>query len=254
VNPSDDSLTNFWLLNTAIEFPRSLGYIFPSIQGLALNMPQIPGCEPEDYARSLIDLFESGFVIFRSDFQEDDVINSSGVSRIIERYVQLPESEASVKFLRSSPSGQHASAPRKKVTFQLTETGGVEWGKYAKPDWHRFFGQFTTPSESMESGEVEMFSQNLDLLMAILGWFQESDEGRADLGSIEVQKHQEFPILYWKRLPSVYRITFRIERAEARWSGDGPHWLLEPKWFREWWRSTRVWYTEPWELPIWPTA
>jgi hypothetical protein len=244
----DDAVIKFWLLDIATEFPRSLGMLFPSVESEALNVKEIPNCKQGDYAASLIELFEAGLITLESDFSEDDVNSKFGVSRIIERFEHLSKDERQLRYVRSGPHAAGVRLPLQCVRFQLTRAGGQEWEKYAEPDWDHCFDQST----GNEEGEI--FSQNRDLVMAVLGWFQEIEGGRVHLESIALQEIKDYPIFYWKNLPYVYKATFTFERAEARWSGNGPAWLNAPKWFKEWWAAaTSSWYRKPWELPGWPS-
>jgi hypothetical protein len=219
-------------------------------------MKEIPSCEPEDYAKSLIQLFDSGLITFESDASEDDVSSRDGLSRLINRIARLVEDKERLEELRATSRKGVLRLARQNVRFRLTEAGGQQWERLAEPNWDHYFGQLTScdSENGTDKEDGELISQNLNLLMAVLGWFQETDSGQVDLNSIEVQKLDNYPILYWKRLPSVYRITFNFLKADARWNGSGPAWLREPEWYREWWNSRDKWYKRPWDLPVWPSA
>src|SRR5215472_14135400 len=78
-----------WLLNLAVEDPVWLGRVFPIVQGEALNVKPIPGCEARGYARSLIDLYDSGMIRLSSEVPGDDVESRQGVERILDRVLTL---------------------------------------------------------------------------------------------------------------------------------------------------------------------
>jgi hypothetical protein len=73
------------------------------------------------------------------------------------------------------------------------------------------------------------------------------------VNSIQIQKLDDYPIFYWKHLPSVFKANFAFNKADPRLSGDGPAWPREPEWFHEWQASTTSWYRKPWEMPEWPS-
>jgi len=130
----------------------------------------------------------------------------------------------------------------------LTELGGEAWEKFAEPDWTRFLDQLIDPTDE---GAGEMTSPDLTLIMAYLGWFPPFDEHQVKPVTVKVEQVADYPILYWKRLPHVYRATFEFEKANPKWQEgriDGP------AWFRDWWKATTEWYKHPWELPGWPSS
>lgn len=247
---SREDLIKYWLLNTAIKFPRALLHIFPKSRGMTLNAPNIPGCTPEDCASGLISLFELGNVTFSSEDPRDDVATKPGLQAILERFLackaELPEDRYAREKRRIDPLGPRMAC----VEFTLTEAGGALWESAAQPDWNRFYDQ----SSDYETGDA--VSLDLTLLMARLGWFTEltSDEG-IDIESLEVKDHADFPVLYWKKLPHVYRATFKCHRSEPRWPRR-PNFAFRPApaWFESWQRTTYRFYTQPWELPCWPLA
>ena len=129
-----------------------------------------------------------------------------------------------------------------QVSFELTLRGGEAWERIAEPDWTRFV------SESTVEVSGDLVSLDRDLLVAYMGWYPELRSEQIQLETVTWQTHEDFEILYWKRLPFVYHVSFAVEPAKARWNN------IEPKWFWEWWYSTRSWYKEPWQFPCWPLA
>lgn len=247
-NPPIDKLLRHWLLDVAVEFPRNLCLLFPFVDGEALNAKTIHGHQPKSYSRALLDMFEEGLIRFSSDVQGDDVQASVGVARVLERFLGLSKDDSQLRRGgRFLPAYQRCHIKELQVYFELTPEGGQAWEKIARPNWDHCFTQSTG------NADCELVSQNRDLLMAVLGWFREADGGLVDLDSVEIQKLNDCPILYWKHLPSVFRVKFIFEKSDARWSGDGPTWSREPKWFQEWWTSATSWYRKPWELPTWPS-
>jgi len=241
------SVVQNWLLNLAVETPCSLGTIFPSVEGEYLNVKEIPGCNSDKYAESLLELFEAGLIALKSDFPEDNVCGKLGAAQIIERFVLLAKDAREIRYVCRKMKSDSVRPTPKRVRFELTMTGGEMWERLAEPDWNRYFHQLA------DHKSCEIVSQNRDLAMALLGWYQETDGGRVHLNSIQIQKLNDYEILYWKRLPFVFKVNFTSERAEARWSGDGLAWLNEPTWFKEWRTAATHWYTKPWELAAWPS-
>jgi hypothetical protein len=242
-----NAMIDHWLLNIAKEFPCSLGALFPSVECDYLNVKEIPGCKPEGYAESLVELSKIGFITLESDFPEDDVDSKLGVSHIIEWFVQLPKEAREVRYVRRSTQSVLVRQPRRRVRFQLTTAGGQEWERLAEPDWSSFF----TQSGDETTGDVELASPNLNLLMARMGWFRGLNGERIKVDTIRLETCANYQVLYWKRLPLVYRVLFSTNPAEPQWTGERRE---EPVWFRQWWSSTDSWYKKPWELPIWPTG
>jgi len=246
-NPTIDEITQHWLLTSAINFPRVLGALFPEVDGVSLNMKNVPGLRSEDYADALLALYDSGKIEFSSEIPEDNVETRPGISKILDSYLKVSKVDRSVILRRRPNLDLSAKQPvhrhRKAVRFKLTALGGDAWERIAEPDWFNFFDQ----RYDLETGEA--YSQNLTLLLAHLGWFNELGGARIDINTIDLQTHSEFQVLYWKKLPNVCRATFNLENAEPRWLSGR---IGEPKWFRDWWDSTNHWYTEPWSLPGWP--
>ncbi len=244
---SKEELLRYWLLTSAIDHAVSLCCFFPKFEWGPLNMRDIPGCIAADYARELLVLFDRELIEFNSKTTESDVKTRSGILQMLDRYLEFTDKNPDARLYRRNsrtlPDTQYVFRPDLKVNFALTEKGGEAWEEIAQPNWFRFFGQ----SSSDEDGEL--ISQDLTLLLARLGWFNELAAARIDINTIELLTHSEFQVLYWKKLPQVYRATFSLENAEPRWPNER---LGEPKWFRDWWHSASKWFTQPWDLPDWP--
>lgn len=252
---SREDLIKFWLLNTAIKFPRPLLHILPKTRGMTLNSPNIPGCTPQNYADGLLSLFQRGHITFSSEDPRDEVNDKLGVQAVLERFLayqlEPPEERYAREKRRIDPFGPRIA----RVEFALTEAGGALWGRIANPEWNKFLDSGVVIGEQdYESGDA--VSPDLTLLMAHLGWFTElNSEVGIDIASLEIQEHTDYPILYWKNLPHVFRATFKCYRSEARWPRR-PHFAFRPApaWFESWRRTNHRFYTQPWELPCWPSA
>ena len=241
-----EELIRHWLLNLAIEVPISLYLLFPNVEGEALNVRPIPGCSAAEYARGLTELFDSGMIRMSSELPEDDVEGRPGVSRILDRFLDLPKDIRQVRFLRPDDGPLEGYGPNRplslQVSFQLTALGGETWQGIAEPDWTHIL----TESRTSKSGEV--ISPDRDLMMAHMGWYPQINNERIQLETVAWQTHSDFEILYWKRLPFVHRASFALQPADERWWSTA--W---PKWFDEWFSCARHWYKQPWELPGWPS-
>src|ERR1035438_674887 len=179
VNLTIEEITHYWLLTSAIDFPRGLGFFFPEVDGLALNMKEVPGLNARDYAKALLTLYDSGMIEFSSKLLEDNVATRSGILNILDRFLGFSSENPSALMIRrsrrTSVSNTFAGRTDLKVHFRLTEEGGDAWEKIAEPAWDHFFDQ----RSDYETGE--MYSRDLTLLVARLGWFSELDDTRIDI-------------------------------------------------------------------------
>jgi hypothetical protein len=239
---SVDLMIKHWLLNLAVEYPVWLGHLFPAIACEAWNVKPIPGCDARDYARNLIELSDSGMVAFSSEVPGDDVTNSSGLGKILNRFLQLANDSTRPHEWNLRPMYEGIRLPSMQVNFKLTPSGGAAWERMAEPDW----AHILTVSVGTESGDL--FSPDRDLLMAYMGWYQEIEAQRIQLETIAWQSHSDFPILYWKRIPVVYQASFPLQPAE---NPTQPKWFRSPQWFREWYTSAITWHKQPWDLSGW---
>lgn len=237
---STDDLTGHWLLSLASETPVNLHQVIPAVHALGLNVKPIPGCDSRDYANGILQLSDAGMIELSSESPSDDVRTFVGVSEIVGRFLKLSEDDP-----RIVPLSSRVNAPRPpelKVTYRLTALGGAAWEQVAKPNWT----DFVTGTEDDHSGEL--ISAHKDRLLAYMGWSPELSGSMIRLDTIKWETHTDFNIVYWKRLRTVHRVSFELERADKRWrSGSGP------KWFWDWYFSTRNWFTRPWDLPEWPS-
>lgn len=229
-----------WLLNLAVEHPVWLGHILPEIECEALNVKPVPGCDAKDYARNLIELSESGMVALSSEVPGDDVATRPGMERILNRFLQLANNDATwCHEWNQRPMYERIRLPGMQVNFRLTPSGGAAWERMAEPDWTHIL----TVSVGSESGDV--FSPDRHLLMAYLGWYREIEARQIQFETISWQTHSDFEILYWKRIPLVYQASFTLQPAEGP---TGPEWHHAPQWFREWYTSAITWHKQPWDL------
>lgn len=214
-------------------------------------MRSVPGCRADDYASGLLSLLDSNMVqLFRNETGDEREIQEVEVSNasLLDRYVELPEPGTRLLTRHRDLPTQQRDPIWTDTDFQhlfrLTPAGGETWASLAEPAWERFCVQLS------DYDNCEMTSSSRDLLLARMGWFTElTSDSTVKVGTIKFETHRNYPILYWKVLPVVYRATFEVEPAETRWIDEH---VAEPQWFREW--RFASWYTHPWDLPNWPTA
>ena len=236
-----------WLLNLAIKHPIGLLRFLPAVKSEWLNVLPIPGCTAEDYASGLLSLLESEMIeLFTHESGDERVIHKAELSELLDRYVQLPEPEprpsTNHRDLTTQQRDPVWADPAFRHLFRLTPSGGEAWASAAEPAWEKFCDQLS------DYDDGELTSSNRDLLIASMGWFVElTSDSAVKAGTIKFETHANYPVLYWKTLPHVYRATFEVEPAEPQWSGG---YVAEPEWFREW--RFAPWYKHPWELPGWP--
>jgi hypothetical protein len=221
--PSDE-IAKHWLLNLAIDHPAWLSLIFPTVATQALNVHAVPDFAAEDYARCMLGLFDSGMIRLStsrvgSEQEPDYIRERAAVLAVLDHFLGLPRDV--------------------KVRFELTDLGGEAWEKIAEPGWdHVLF-------ELRDDACGEITSPDKDLLMAWMGWYSQINESKILLDTVHWETHEDFRILYWKRLPLVHRVSFDIEAAEKQWP------IFQPQWYRDWWSASLRWYKQPWELPGW---
>jgi hypothetical protein len=245
---SKEEIIRYWFLTSAIEFPRGLSYFFPAVDGLALNMPDPSGCKPEDYAHALLSLYDLGLIEFSSQFSGDDVTAHAGISSILDSFLiftkENPTALLNRRVRRDNASGSDIRRSDLVAHFKLTSSGGEAWEQIANPDWQKFYGQLN------DSQTAEITSADLNTLIMVLGWFRELSGVQPVSESIRISTLVDHPILYWKILPKVFHAEFAVTATEGKWSVTNGKC---PKWFRDWWVSHQEWFTQPWELPGWPS-
>ncbi len=244
------SIVRHWLLNTAIVCPRKLSDVLPVVRGLHLNVLDVPGATPEDYASGVLALFDSGSIrmYFDGDAEGSEIeACRSTVESVLQRRLAAPaETTPNSQANRRSIYPRRVIPDNSDLRWQLTAVGGEAWERLAQPDWNRFVTLLTGGDET---GEAR--SANFDLLMVELGWCRELNGVEIDRNTISVELLHNHPITYWKFLPVVYRATFDCIQVESHWP-DGR--IVPPEWFQRWWVSIREWHKQPWKLPIWPNA
>ena len=220
----------------------------PFVEELHLNVRKVPGVAATEYAGALLELLDSGAIRLRViDGDEDSLANRSDLETILRARLQLPSISRmtflSKKESSSSPPAIVREAP--DLGWELSPLGGEEWETLAEPDWTHFAAILS----DQESGE--MWSANLDLLMAELGWSQELNGIDIDRTTLSLDVLNDFAITYWKVLPVVHHASFRSRWVDHGWPVKG---RPGPEWFLSWWMSRDDWYKKPWILPGWPAA
>jgi hypothetical protein len=218
---------------------------------MSLNAKPVPGCIPEDYAKALRELYVSGHILFTAEDPTYEVQSPLGVDGILSQFLRYSIEPPEERYARGERN-THARAQALNiptVRFELTSSGGALWESVAEPQWNHFYKELS----DYETGES--VSPDLTLLMARLGWFPELHSDQTiEIDSIEIEELKDFPVLYWRRLPHVYRATFKCPTGEPRWR-TRRNYSFRPAsaWFEAWWPTTVSFYSKPWELPGWPS-
>jgi hypothetical protein len=235
-----------WILNTAIEFRRRLSDFVPFVESESLNVNELPGATPNEYAAAFLALLDNGFIQAYpaeiDDHQEDTAnMDRSAVETILEQRLRLPRVTSRVRVRANQPKPpSKPSAP--DLRWRMTVLGGDAWERLARPDWNRYV------STETDDQRGDIWSANRDLLMAELGWYRELTSAKVNRDSVRIEVVDNHPITYWKVLPLVYHAAFSCTS-----DADASPMDL-PEWFRDWWISQNQWYKEPWELPGWPIS
>jgi hypothetical protein len=240
-------IVKHWILNTATEYPRKISDFLPVVRGLYLNVLDVPGATPEDYASGILALFDSGSIriYFDGDAEGSEIESCRPIleSVLQRRLVATAKRTASPHDNRMSIRPRRVTPDTSDLRWQLTAVGGEAWEGLAQPDWNRYYATLT----GEESGEA--WSANFDLLMAKLGWCRELNGVELDRSTITLELLSDYPITYWKFLPLVHRAAFECRRVESCWVYKPED---RPEWFHRWWISQGEWYKMPWKLAIWP--
>ena len=237
-----------WLLNTVVEFGVPLTSIFP-VAGHGLNVKPIPSCTSDDYAKGLLELFDSDLITFSSKVPGDATGSREGILRILDRFRSLSKDDPLLRGTHGLlPTHQLIKLGGKQVYFELTPLGGEAWEKIAQPDWARHLSASTVfPVIGVMTGKCELISADRDLMIAYMGWYPQVSHEQIQMETVTWQTHSDFKILYWKQIPFVHHVSFQVQPADQRWIGGAPHW------FQDWWTSSQSWYIKPWDLPGWPS-
>ena len=243
---ASQEIIQHWILNIAIEFHPRLSDFVPFVESESLNVPEVPGATPNNYAAAFLTLLDLGFVcaypVDTEPGEEDQTkLDRSAVESILEQRLQLPRVTSRTR-LRANQQKPLSKPSTPDLRWRMTALGGDAWERLAKPNWNRYGPTLT------DDYFGDIWSANRDLLMAELGWYRELTSAKVDRDSVRIEVVDSHPITYWKYLPLVYHAAFSCtpdaDASPLDW----------PKWFREWWLSQNQWYKKPWELPGWPPS
>jgi hypothetical protein len=217
----DYRVEEFWLLNLAVEHEVLVSELIP-FQGLGLNSPSLPNSDDVKHKELLVDLFARGLVdVFHIGKNLIDVDRS--LRRVQQRDIDTLISSA---------------ISRRSLAFELTNSGGEMWERFAEPKWDLFITQ------SLGENNGIIYSQNLDRLVACLGSLRYLSGATVDLKDVRLKKEAEFQVLYWKTLPDVFVAEFGMERLQS----PDPD---VPDWFINWQNRIWNWHVEPWDTAQW---
>jgi hypothetical protein len=223
-----DVIANHWLLHLAVHHRVPLRLLFPAVQCEALNVRGIPGLVSADYAAAAQRLL---------DEQALEIVNNdSSVRTDLTCVIEELNRAHDARFQR----GERREIPVTDVALGLTPQGGAIWERLAEPHWDRLV------VESSDYSSCELASPDRNTLMAYMGWYSEIHrESLIDLATVQLTVQSEYPILYWKRAPSVYCAAFNLRPSEPRREPGGS--VRSQVWFREWLK----WCKDPWDLSGW---
>jgi hypothetical protein len=239
------AITRHWILNLARECRGRISDVVPFVEGMHLNVRKVPGVTAYHYAAAFLDLFDTGAIRVRLRDEEGSLANRSDLEAVLQARLQLPPISRMTFLRKEGPSTVPPAIVREApdLGWELSAHGGEVWETLAQPDWTHF----ATILSDQESGE--MWSANLDLLMAELGWCRELNGVEIDRTTLSLEALHNYAITYWKVLPVVHHATFRSRWAEFGWPVQG---RPEPEWFGDWFTSRGTWYKQPWMLVGWP--
>jgi len=237
-----------WLLNLAINFPVPFSCLSKALnhndrESNSLNVKPLQGFTFVQAGHKLTELAEVGLLAF---------------TQPIGQYESQPIGASE---LRSLLNQENTQQKLRNFCFKLTPAGGSAWEREAMPRWFDMEDGSGIPcctNEGPSHGDLvgwdwTLFSQNREHLMATLGWWSTGAHKRheyIDLRTIELTLADEYEVRYWKRLPSVYVVTFHswvIAPAMTVWP-DGH----VPRWRIDWEIARQKWYRNPWEMEGWP--
>jgi hypothetical protein len=163
--------SNIGSLNLAIEGSRELSDFLPFVEELYLNVRQVPGCTPSEYAAAVLALLDAGSIRLYFDTRDQDEVrpDRSMVEAVLTRRLQLPYTTGRLPLRKTDPRRPppEIRAAEPDLRMELTALGGEVWEKRAEPDWSRYVQTLT----GEESGEA--WSGDEGLLIACLGWYEE---------------------------------------------------------------------------------
>ena len=214
-----------WLLNLAHLYSVRLDHLFPEFKSMTLNVVPFPNYDSLQLSSDLIELLLNEEIAVSGEWQRS-----------------CPQEEA-VYEIQQFGLGSNT----RHFSFKLTQKGGVEWERLARPKWERFIKcEDAFDSDNLLTNSCLASSQST-LIVAYLGWYRPLRGFALMPETIEWQTKTEYPITYWKLLNRVEQATFRCAIEEGRTS-DAYHY---PIWLRNWWREQSKWHTKPWQRSEW---
>ena len=233
---SHNQMIKHWLLNLAIECSIPLRVLFP-FRWPTCNAREIPNVQAEELARGVLQLFDSGMISVFSDVDES-APTRSGLSSVLDRFVTLSHALDTSSDPRSGSHNHTRLNPEMQLSFELTARGGESWEGAARPNWSHLL------IERSDFKVADFYSANLDLLTAYMGWYAEINEARILSETVAWEMRSDSEIVYWKKFPIVHHAFCRLEVKPS---------TNTPKWLWDWYTSATKWYTDPWDLPGWPS-
>jgi hypothetical protein len=172
---------------------------------------------------------------------------NEGLIRLLPNEDLAGQYDAQYRPTASTPLAMRSSSDSMRIG--LTEQGGIEWERLARPQWDKFL-YFSVSSVSSDVNDCRitsvLASRDKILVIAYLGWFDMLENIDVSWGSLILEKCHPFSATYWKSLSDVHRATLSgIRKPTAR---------RAPSTIRKWQLSLDEWRIRPWQRPDWPTS
>src|ERR1700743_1593071 len=132
--PVSQELIQHWILNIAINFPRRLSDFIPFVESESLNVKELPGVTPTEYAAAFLTLIDAGFVYayhIETDAGETRArADRPEVEAILEKRLQLPVETSRIRVRLGQPRPSTKSFPP-DLRWKITAAGGDAWESIA---------------------------------------------------------------------------------------------------------------------------
>lgn len=196
-----------WMLGLASRIPAPVEWLVPNIKFDAFNVAAVDSLTPAHCGELLVKLDRAGAI----KVSEDGTILTSS------------DSDAAVRDL--------LNGAKRRLDFELTESGGRVWENTARPDWSRFVQVYSdSRPEGQLVGPGVVAGVNWDVVVAYLGHYEFLRDERIVPESLRHTLHDRYNITYWKTLPAVHVFSFQCFPSQDS-NYDRPGWL------RDWWST-----------------
>jgi hypothetical protein len=226
----DPSLTRaeYWLLEAAVEAVLPIaGLMNGDAADQAYKTDHHVG--RDELVDALERLFQTGLIV--GELLEDFSPPPKPQNMILSRW-QIEEELNRPRIQTAWVDGYDPLA----VYYRLTPKGGSVWEAFARPNWELFLGGFCGELSGRRLSYGYAASPNKDRIRSYLEgvhWFGWD----VDIQSARWRTIRSWPATYWKVLPTVEYVRFRITSVapEINWGKIPGSYLELNEWYR--WRS-----------------